>query len=113
MLRSPLVVILLAVSGVAAAQPTKPVADPTTELVVEYQRVGHELVLLQNHRGRDAAKDLWLDLHTIDLDKGLMTPEGRANAALTLAEIHDKVERRHGVEISKACQHNPIAAGCE
>ncbi len=119
MLRAPLVVtFLVAVSGVAAGQPsstrsTPARVDATTDLVVEYQRVGHEIVMLQNRRGRETTADLWADLHTIDLDKGLVTADGRANAAITLAELHDKIERRRGIEISKACQNSVIAVSCE
>lgn len=98
-----------------AATPTV-TATPTSardELIVEYQRVGHEVVLLQNLRGRDAAQELWATLHSIDLDKDLATPDGCATTALTLAELHDRIDRRRGVDISKACQDNPIANDCQ
>jgi hypothetical protein len=88
-------------------------ASPADEIIVQYQRVGHEIVLLQRLRGNDSVKDLWQTLHHIDLDKDLATADGRVNATLTLAELHDVVERRRGVEITKACQDNPVAAGCQ
>ncbi len=94
----------------APASLAAPVA--ADELIVEYQRVGHEIVLLQRLRGNDAVVDLWETLHQIDLDKGLATPDGRANAALTFAELHDLIERRRGVEITKGCQDNVITADC-
>ncbi len=103
----------------AAATPVAPahasLAAPAAadELIVEYQRVGHEIVLLQRLRGTEAAADLWETLHEIDLDKGLATADGRANAALTFAELHDKIDRRRGVQISKACQDNVITADCQ
>ena len=96
----------------AAAVKPAPAPDPAGELIVEYQRVGHEIVLLQRLRGTDAVADLWAMLHQIDLDKGLVTADGRANAALTFAELHDKIERRRGVMITKACLDNPVAADC-
>ncbi len=96
----------------ARAASTLPAPLAADELIVEYQRVGHEIVLLQRLRGNDAVVDLWETLHQIDLDKGLATPDGRANAALTFAELHDLIERRRGVEITKGCQDNVITADC-
>ncbi|MGE5185046.1 MAG: hypothetical protein ACM31C_23420 [Acidobacteriota bacterium] len=101
---------VLAVAPAAASLAAPVAAD---QLIFEYQRVGHEIVLLQRLRGTGAVADLWEALHEIDLDKGLATADGRANAALTFAALHDKIERRRGVQISKACQDNVITADCQ
>jgi hypothetical protein len=96
-------------------EPAHEVALPkeASAVVMQYQRIGHDLMALQNRRGADLTEDLWSTYRAIHLDESLATADGRAAVAETLSELHDKIERRQGVQISKDCLDNPLGKGCE
>ncbi len=62
-----------------------PSADDVTQV---YQRVGHELYVLQQQQGDQATSELMAKFHAIDLDAALVTPASRKAAIEKLAEIH-------------------------
>jgi hypothetical protein len=103
-------------AAVALAAPVtsvKPAAVPTANaLMVTYQRVGRELMLLQGFRGTDCTLDLWPTFRAIKLDVALATPEARAQTAATLAEIQGRIDRKRGISVRKECLDNPLAPEC-
>jgi hypothetical protein len=89
-----------------------PRAPTAISVIVDYQRVGHDLLDLQAQRGLFDCGDLASRFRAIKLDTALATPASRAAAATTLAEIATKIVRLRGVQVEEACLHNPLAAGC-
>jgi hypothetical protein len=82
-------------------------------VAMQYQRIGHDLMALQNQRGADPTDDLWSTYRAIRLDESLATADGRAAVAETLNDLRDKIDRRQGVQISKDCLENPLGKDCE
>src|SRR5260370_540124 len=80
----------------APAVPAKAAA-----MVRQYRRVGRDLVRVQNKRGGDLTEDLWSTYRAIHIDDALATADGRDETAATLADLHDKIERRQGVQLSR------------
>ncbi len=102
----------------AAPAPLLPPAPVSADaLVLQYQRVGHELADLQAKRGLGHALDPSADLadtfHAIKLTAALATPDSRINAAAALTELHERIQRWRGVQISRECQDNPLAKDCQ
>lgn len=81
-------------SVVAPARPTKPAGKPAVqgpssdEVIAQFQRVGHELLQLQQRSGDDATAALWPKFRAIDLDAALVTPASRKAALALLSELH-------------------------
>lgn len=106
----------------AKPAPIKPLAIPTNALLVQYQRVGRELLLLSNDQrakigvetadAKLACAELQELFESIKLDTALKTTESRAEAAAVLADLHAKVQRLRGVELSAECLNNPLAKDC-
>jgi hypothetical protein len=71
-------------------RPQKPAVSVDT-VATAYQRVGHELAVLEGKRGPAATAALWPRFHAIHLDEALATAEARTSAAAKLAEIHAAV----------------------
>jgi hypothetical protein len=90
--------------------PTSPTADAVT---TQYQRVGHELADLEAKRGADHCADLADSFHEIHLADALATAEGRGDATAALTELHDRIVRWRGVQISADCLANPLAQDCQ
>ena len=93
-----------------APAPIKPSTGDA--LAMQYQRIGHELATLEDKRGLELCADIRESFRAIKIDDALKTAESRAEAAATLDEIHAKLERRHGIDVSKACLNNPLAKEC-
>jgi len=93
----------------AQAAPKVPSA---VQVIVDYQRVGHDLLELQEQRGKFDCGDLMPRFRAIKLDADLATPAGRIATAATLADISSKIERLRGVKVHAECLDNPLAAGC-
>jgi hypothetical protein len=93
-----------------AALPLKPAS--VEEVVMQYQRVGHELAELENRRGLELCATLRDEFRAIKLSVVIQTAEARAQTASQLTQMSTRIERLHGVEISKACQNNPLAPEC-
>ena len=96
--------------------PKKPpkVSVPTTiAVMVAYQRVGHDLLALQEQRGKFDCGDLIPRFRAIKLDDAIATPASRTTAAATLTELAAQIERYRGIHLDQACLDNPLAAGCQ
>ena len=81
-------------------------------MIVDYQRVGHDLLALQDQRGFFDCGDLMPRFRAIKLEVALATPASRAATAATLAEIATKIVRLRGIQVEEACLHNPLAPTC-
>lgn len=87
---------------------------PTANAVLmSYQRVGRDLMQLQNLRGTDCTLELWKLFRSIKLADATSTAEARLATSATLTELQQKIERRRGVTVHADCLNNPLAAGCE
>jgi hypothetical protein len=103
-------------SATPATPPKKPtkVEPPTAVAVlVAYQRVGHDLLALQDQRGIHDCGDLMPRFRAIKLADALATPASRTTAAATLTELAAQIERYRGIHVDQACLDNPLAAGCQ
>jgi hypothetical protein len=98
----------------AKAAPTKP-EPPTTDatLMIEYQRVFRDLKKLEDLRGADCVKDLWVEYREIKPAELCKTAEGKVDLESWLKDLHVRIERKRGVELSQACLDNPLAASCQ
>jgi hypothetical protein len=97
---------------VARAATKKPAVPATTALMVDYQRVGRDIMQLQNLRGSDCTAELYRLFRTIKIDDAVATPEARVAMAATLQELQSKLQRQKGVTVSQECLDNPLAPGC-
>lgn len=86
--------------------------EPGTVLL-RYQRVGRELLELQNVRGAFMCADLWLDFRAINLSQALTTPENRVETLDDLVDLHARIERMRGIDVSGECLTNPLADACK
>jgi hypothetical protein len=89
-----------------------PAAPATTDVLVQYQRVGRELFKLEELRGHRSCAELWPVFRTIKLDAALATPEARTSTAAMLSELQLQIERMRGVVLTRACLDNPLAKEC-
>jgi hypothetical protein len=106
--------LTLALAGSAAADVRKPTKPPTPrELTVEYQRVGRDIMKLQDQRGHFDVADLVPRFRAIKLDAAIATTTARAVLASTLAELASKIERLRGISVQQVCLDNPLADGCQ
>ena len=91
------------------------ITDPSdgvrTELLNEYQRIGHDLIELRKQHGA-AINELWQRFDALHIHQALATTKTRAAAATTLGELRVKIDRNKAVQPSPACIHNPLAEGC-
>jgi len=100
----------------------KPLAIPANALLMQYQRVGRDLLLLNNERraqsgfetadAKESCAELQMTFRSIKLEEALKTPESRAATASMLAELHARIVRLRGVELSQECLNNPLAKDC-
>lgn len=114
-----LIATVLATAAAPAAhadirtQPRAPKAPTAIAIVVDYQRVGHDLLELQDQRGVLDCGDLMPRFRAIKLEQAVATQATRIATAATLAEIATKIERLRGIKVHAACLDNPLAAGCQ
>ena len=106
----------------AATEPALPaipkkapkVEVPTSVAVmIAYQRVGHDLLALQDQRGVFDCGDLMPRFRAIKLADALATPVSRTATAATLTDLAAQIERLRGIHVEQACLDNPLAAGCQ
>lgn len=100
----------------------KPLPIPANALMMQYQRVGRDLLLLNKERAAQEGADkidakvscseMQTTFRSIKLEEALATPESRAAAAAVLAELHAKIVRMRGIELSQECLNNPLAKDC-
>ena len=83
------------------------------QLMVEYQRIGRDLVKLQELRGTECTLELWPRFRAIKLDEMCKTAESRLDLEAELKDLRAKIERKHGIELSAECLNNPLAADCQ
>lgn len=96
--------------AVRIALPAKP---PTVgALTIEYQRVGRDILKLQDQRGFFDCGNLQQRFKAIKLEAALATPASRMQLYVTLTELAMKIERMRGIKLDSACLANPLAAGC-
>lgn len=81
-------------------------------MYLEYQRVGRELVQLQEQRGPADCAELVQRFRMIRLDEALDTPRARRDTFAELTDLRMRAERLKGIVISSACLNNPLAADC-
>lgn len=89
-----------------------PVGNPATELLTQYQRIGHALLELRRARPTPATTELWQQFQALKIQPALASATTRASAAATLKDLRDKIERHKGVTVSDPCRANPLADGC-
>ena len=104
--------IAFVLSSLAHADVRAPKPPTAVSIIVDYQRVGHDLLDLQAQRGVFDCGDLMPRFRAIKLDTALATPSLRLATAATLAEIATKIVRLRGIQLDEACLHNPLAPGC-
>ena len=106
--------VALLASTASATPRRRPLAKPTidaTAVLVQYQRVGRDLIKLHDLRGPDVTAPLWSRFRAIKLDE-TRTIEARVTAAAVLGELHALIERLKGVQVSTECMQSPLADGC-
>ncbi|HSD90313.1 MAG TPA: hypothetical protein VLB44_22440 [Kofleriaceae bacterium] len=96
----------------APVKPKTPRVEPAAVLL-RYQRVGRELLELQNLRGAFLCTDLWLDFRAIKLSEAMSTPESRVDTLDELVYLHDRIERMKGMDVTRECLANPLAESCK
>jgi len=105
-------VIAVLAASAAANVPKAPKIPTAISVTVDYQRVGRDLLKLQDQRGKFDCGDLVPQFRAIKLDEAVATPASRIATAQTLAEIATKIVRLRGIKIEADCLHNPLAEGC-
>jgi hypothetical protein len=93
------------------AEPT-PAAPTANAVMTSYQRVGRDIIQLQNLRGTECVLELWKTFRAIKLDSATATKESRIATAATLQELQVTIERRKGITIRHECLNSPLAAEC-
>src|SRR5512143_1539365 len=76
------------------------------QLMVEYQRIGRDLVKLQELRGTECTLELWPRFRAIKLDEMCKTAESRLDLESELKDLRAKIDRKHGIELSAECLNN-------
>jgi hypothetical protein len=94
------------------AEPTPP-APSANAVMTSYQRVGRDIMQLQNLRGTECTLELWKTFRTIKLDDATATKESRIATAATLHGLQVSIERRKGITIRHECLNNPLAEECQ
>lgn len=109
--------VIAAVSASAAADVKTAKGPPKVpsaiSVTVDYQRVGRDLLKLQDQRGKFDCGDLVPTFRAIKLEEAVATPAARIATAQTLAEIATKIVRLRGIKVDADCLHNPLAEGCD
>jgi hypothetical protein len=94
----------------AVPLPTKP--PVAADLRLQYQRVGRDLLKLQDQRGRFDCGGMMPRFKAIKLDTALATPAGRMELAVLLAQLSLKIDRMKGIKLDAECLQNPLAPSC-
>jgi len=94
------------------ADTSKQAADIRSQLLTQYQRIGHDLIELRKQRGAAATADLWQRFGSLKIHYALATAKTRAEVAATLGDLRDKIDRNKALQLSAACLQNPLADGC-
>jgi hypothetical protein len=98
----------------AAPARVAPAADNhSSELLTQYQRIGHDLMELRRTHATPATAEMWQQFRELKIQPALASANTRASAEATLRQLREKIERHKGVEVSDACRTNPLADGCK
>jgi hypothetical protein len=90
------------------------VAAPTPNAVMtRYQRIGRDIIQLQNFRGTECTLELWKTFRAIKLDDATSTTANRIATAATLQELQVRIDRKRGITIRQECLDNPLASDCQ
>ncbi len=89
-----------------------PVDAHSSELLTQYQRIGHALIELRRARPTPATTEMWQQFQALKIQPALASATARASAVATLRELREKIERHKGVTVSDPCRANPLADGC-
>lgn len=89
-----------------------PAAPTSTAVMMSYQRIGRDIMQLQNFRGTECTLELWKTFRAIKLDTDLATPEARALTSATLTEIQSRIDRKRGISVKQECLNNPLSPEC-
>lgn len=96
---------------VAKIDPRMP-APSANAVMTHYQRVGREIIQLQNFRGTECTLELWKTFRAIKLEDATATKEARIATAATLQELQTKIARKKGITVKQECLDNPLAGDC-
>lgn len=88
------------------------VGNHSSELLTQYQRIGHALLELRQARPTPATAEMWQQFQALKIQPALASATARASAAATLLELREKIERHKGISVSDACRANALADGC-
>ena len=90
------------------------VAAPTPNAVMtSYQRIGRDIIQLQNFRGTECTLELWKTFRAIKLEDATSTIANRIATAATLQELQVRIDRKRGITIGQDCLDNPLAPQCQ
>lgn len=90
-----------------------PPAPTAQALMTHYQRVGRDIMQLQNFRGTECTLELWKTFRTIKIEEATATAQARIATAATLQDIQVKIDRKRGITIRQECLNNPLAPECQ
>lgn len=96
---------------VAKIDPRMP-APTANAVMTHYQRVGREIMQLQNFRGTECTLELWKTFRAIKLEEATATKESRIATAATLQELQTRIARKKGITVKQECLDNPLAGDC-
>jgi hypothetical protein len=106
--------ITLAKKPAPVRAPREPAVDHrSSELLTQYQRIGHDLIELKRKRPTPATTEMWQQFQALKIQPALASANQRASVAQVLRELRDKIERHKGVAVTDACLANPLADGCK
>jgi hypothetical protein len=81
--------------------------------MTRYQRIGRDIIQLQNFRGTECTLELWKTFRAIKLDDATSTTANRIATAATLQELQVRIDRKRGITIRQECLDNPLASDCQ
>ncbi len=97
-----------------ATRTGRPMPPPTAAaLMIQYQRLGRELMKLRELRGTTCTLELWTLFRALKVDGNVATAGARAMLAATLADLQLRLERTRGITIHQSCLDNPLAPECQ
>jgi serine/threonine-protein kinase len=97
----------------ARVAPAAAAGNRSSELLTQYQRIGHDLMELRRTHATPATAEMWQQFRALKIEPALASANTRASAEATLRQLREKIERHKGVAVSDACRMNPLADGCK
>ncbi|HTL33403.1 MAG TPA: hypothetical protein VL326_09770 [Kofleriaceae bacterium] len=78
----------------------------------QYQRVGHDLIELEQKLGPSTVAELRAAFREIRINEAAMSTSARQDATLALTDLERRIERMQPIAITDDCKNNPLADGC-